>query len=251
MYGLPLGLQMLLDHSSLNSSDWSVLQLAYNAQGPYASATALAAAFDAGALDVLRYPRPASDSATAPLWTSMRRRGAARALETRAPPSTVPQGGDRFAVRDNQVSWLSWDLHIGYEIAAGITFHDIRFRNERVIYELALQDAYASYSGSTPIQALSQYSDAGWGMGYSNFMLIPGVDCPAHATFLNTSHFVDGASTTNVNAVCVWEHPEDVAIMRHYDQDFSAGEGFMFAAGVPKTVLVVRTTSTVYNYDCA
>lgn len=134
---------------------------------------------------------------------------------------------------------------------AGITFHDIRFRNERVIYELALQDAYASYSGTTPIQALSQYSDAGWGMGYSNFKLIPGVDCPAHATFLSTSHFVDGASNTNVNSVCVWEHPEEVAIMRHYDQDFAAGEGFMFATGAPKTVLVVRTTSTVYNYDCA
>ncbi len=38
-----------------------------------------------------------------------------------------------------QVHWLSWDLHIGHTILAGIYFNDIRFRNQTIIYELALQ----------------------------------------------------------------------------------------------------------------
>ena len=89
-----------------------------------------------------------------------------------------------------QVHWLSWDFHIGHTILAGIYLNDIRFRNERIVYELALQatssfiravyasimklhipsvllemlhsyysyccmqDAWASYSGAQPIQAM-------------------------------------------------------------------------------------------------
>lgn len=35
-------------------------------------------------------------------------------------------------------------------------------------------------------------------------------------------------------------------------QDFLNKDGFMFSAGFPRTKLVVRVTSTVYNYDyCA
>lgn len=85
-------------------------------------------------------------------------------------------------------------------------------------------------------------------MGYSGFTLIPGVDCPAHAVFMNVSFFVDGGSKTNLESVCIWEQPEDVAIIRHYDQNFFDGDGFMWVSGTPRTVLVVRTSSTVYNY---
>lgn len=38
-----------------------------------------------------------------------------------------------------QVHWLGWDFHIGHTILAGIYFNDIRFRNETIVYELALQ----------------------------------------------------------------------------------------------------------------
>lgn len=87
-------------------------------------------------------------------------------------------------------------------------------------------------------------------MGYSGFTLMPGVDCPTHATFLNISFFVDGGSKTSVHSVCVFEQPAGTgaAIARHYDQDFAAGDGFTWVAGYPKTELVIKTTSTVYNY---
>lgn len=47
------------------------------------------------------------------------------------------------------------------------------------------------------------------------------------------------------NAICIWEQPEDVALMRHYDRS----DAFTFASAYARTALIVRTTATVYNYD--
>lgn len=249
MFNLPVGLQMLIDHKSLDAADWSIIELGYNGQGPFASPAALGSAFNSGSLTVVNYPYPDNSNASSPLWSSMRRRGQPRPLEERSIPASIEQGGARYAVRGRQVSWLSWDFHIGYELTCGIKINDVRFRNERIVYELALQDAYAAYSGSMPIQALSQYSDGGWGMGWSEFPLVAGVDCPSYAKMLDTIYYVEGVAHVSKNAICIWEQPENVAIMRHYDNNFLGGSGYMFVSAYPRTALVVRTSATVYNYD--
>jgi hypothetical protein len=250
MYALPIGLSMLIDHKPMDDSKWKVLQLSYGGQGPFNSVQQLAAAFNRGNLTITKYSAPKKPTASAPLFSSMRRRGAQRPLESKPAPKVVQEGGPRYVVKGRQVQWMSWDLHIGFELIAGIRFNDIRFRGQRIIYELALQDAYASYSGTSPIQSLSQYSDAGWGMGWTGRALMIGVDCPAFATLFSTDFFVAGAAGSNTNNICVWEQPDDIAIMRHYDNDFWGGSGgYTSAAAVPRTNLVIRTTATVYNYD--
>lgn len=253
MFALPLGLSMLIDHKSLDSSKWKVLQLAYNGQGPFNSVDALVSAFNNGSLSIIRNTLPSSSESepdSDPVWSSMRRRGPYRPLETVRPPVTMNTGGPRYVVSGRQVSWLSWDMHLGYELVAGLRFNDIRFRGERIVFELALQDAYASYSGASPIQSLSQYNDAGWGLGWAGRQLMLGVDCPAHATLLDTHFFVKGKASTARNAICIWEQPDNIALMRHTSQDYYGGtDDYAFVAGVPRTTLVVRTTSTVYNYD--
>lgn len=250
MFALPIGLNMLIDHKPLDPTKWSVLELSYGGQGPFKSVAALAGAFNRGTLAITKYAKPAKPSTSSPLFSSMRRRGASRPLESNPMPRVVQEGGARFAVSGRQVKWSSWDLHIGFELIAGIRFNDIRFRNERIVYELALQDAYASYSGASVVQALSQYSDAGWGMGWTGRQLVIGVDCPSFATLMSTEFFVGGVAGSNVNNICIWEQPDNIAIMRHYDFDFYGGSGgYTSVAAVPRTTLVIRTTSTVYNYD--
>lgn len=249
MYALPMGLSMLIDHKSLDASAWRVLQLSYNGQGPFNSVAALADAFNSGKLSILNYPAPPSGTPAAPLWSSMRRRGNVRPLETLEPPKTINPGGLRYVVQGRQVAWLSWTMHLGHELIAGLKFNDIRFRGQRIVYELALQDAYASYSGASAIQSLSQYNDAGWGMGWSAKQLIPGVDCPAHATMVDMHFFAKGSVGTARRSICIWEQPDNIPIMRHYDKDWEGGSGYSFAAGMPRTALVVRTTSNVFNYD--
>ena len=236
----PIGLEFLINHKALDPAKWTILQISYN-EIPFKSVDDLSKQFNQGKLPIIKYPKP-QGSSEAPLWSSLRRRGAIRPLDTRAVPKIIEESGPRFVVQGHQVHWLSWDFHIGYELIAGIRFNDIRFRGERIIYELALQDAFALYGGYAAMQAQSQYNDAGWGMGWSSRTLIPGVDCPATSSYLDIDYFVEGKLGHSSRSICIWEQPESIAIMRHYD---GYADGFNFAGGWPRTALVIRFPSQV------
>lgn len=93
-------------------------------------------------------------------WSSMRRRGTVREGANLAMPSLVQPSGRRFVVDGWRVSWMGWQFHVGHTLRAGLVFRDLRFKGERIIYELGLQEAYASYSGYTPVQASTIYTGA-------------------------------------------------------------------------------------------
>lgn len=240
-YALPIGLEVLIDHKALDPINWTILQLSYNGI-PFKSVDELRLLFDHGRVPIINYPKPTSDE---PFWPTLRRRGPIRSLDQRSVPKIILEEGPRFVVQGHQVHWLSWDFHIGYELISGVRFNNIRFRGERIIFELALQDAYAHYGGYSAMQAQSQYNDAGWGMGWSSRTLIPGVDCPSGASFLDIDYFVEGDIGHSPRSICIWENPESIAIMRHYD---GYNGGFTFAGGWPRTALVVRFPSQVRHF---
>lgn len=242
-----IGLSALVNHTSLNSSEWSIAQWVYNGQ-VFNSSKDLQDAYDAGTLDKLSFPKPtSSDWSDKPLWSSLRRRGAEFPNEQRSIPIMVNPQGVRYSVNGRHVSWLGWSMHLGQSLQLGLSLNDIRFDSERIIYELSLQNAFAGYSGFTnPIQAASQYSDNGWGMGWDRHELIPGVDCPSSATFLPNDFYVDGTVRSVNRSVCVFEQPDNLPIMRHYEK---YDDDLKSTAGIPRTSLVVRTVATVYNYD--
>ena len=240
-YALPIGLQMLIDHKAIDPSKWTILQCSYNGI-PFKSIYALNKQFNEGKVPIIYYPKPQSSPPEVPLWSSMRRRGSMRPLGNKTIPKIIQEGGPRYVIRGHQVYWMGWYFHIGYELVAGIRFNDIRFRGDRIIYELALQDAYACYGGYSAEQAQSQYNDAGWGMGWSGRTLIPGVDCPASSAFIDVDYFVKGYLSHTPGSICVWEQPDNIPIMRHYD---GYGDGFNFVGGWPRTALIVRFTSQV------
>ena len=47
-------------------------------------------------------------------------------------------------------------MQVGCRPASGLRLWDVRFGGERIVYELALQEALVSLSGATPSQARSQ-----------------------------------------------------------------------------------------------
>jgi hypothetical protein len=50
----------------------------------------------------------------------------------------------RFTItHGNKVEWLGWSLYVGYVPSYGGRFWDIRFKGERMAYELSLQEAMA------------------------------------------------------------------------------------------------------------
>jgi hypothetical protein len=125
------GLQMLVDHLHLDSSNWTIKQLVYNGQGPFSNASDLQAAFDCGYICADCFPvrrcsvcshspaiaagcnlmskinirAPGASTPEQPLFSSMRRRGPIRRLDERPiPPIAPPPAGERFVVKGNQAS---------------------------------------------------------------------------------------------------------------------------------------------------
>jgi primary-amine oxidase len=108
---------------------------------------------------------------------------------------------------------------------AGVSLHDVRFKGERVVYELAMQEALAHYAGPDKEQTHSSYLDVT--IDFTQYNLIPGYDCPSYATY--------------TDAFCLFEFPKDYPMSRHRDYEyFHATQNIAF---------MLRSVSTVSNYD--
>nr|KAG5703724.1 hypothetical protein BaRGS_023013 [Batillaria attramentaria] len=93
----------------------------------------------------------------------------------------------------------------------------------------------------------SHLSDSAFGLGDAARRLVPGVDCPEHATFLSTTVYNSNGGTHSdelPNALCVFEHNAGVPLRRHRSDDGGHQYG-----GLVDYVLIVRTIIVEYNYD--
>ncbi|NWX59910.1 AOC1 oxidase, partial [Promerops cafer] len=241
----PAGLEVLLDHQDPDPRRWAVRQLWYNGRY-FGSARELAESHARGTLPLVRLPEPPAR----PLFSSYEPRGRfASGTPTEAHGAKVcePQGR-RYRLRGNRLEYGGWSLAFRLRSSAGLQLFDVRFDGERVAYELSVQEAIAFYGGHSPAAMQTKYMDAGWAMGASSYELARGVDCPETATFLDAHHLLDADGPVRFpHALCVFELPTGVPLRRHFDSDFQGG--FHFYAGLEGRALVLRTTSTVYNYD--
>jgi len=129
---------------------------------------------------------------------------------------------------------------------------DVRFRGERVLYELSLQDAQAAYSGDEKTQFF--YADAAWSLSMLSTSLEPGVDCPEGAHFLsavNWASLMDGGNAEldpsgaeHFWPICVFEWTEDHEIWRHMQNSNPPD-----VRGLFRRTVIVRSIATVGNYD--
>ncbi|KAH7309874.1 copper amine oxidase [Stachybotrys elegans] len=146
--------------------------------------------------------------------------------DDKSPPVTILPDGARyeFDPDQNYVSWMGFSFYVATG-PAGISLHDVHFRGERVVYELAMQEALAHYAGPDESQTYASYLDVT--IDFMNFNLIPGYDCPSYATY--------------TDAFCLFEFPKDYPMSRHYDwSSFHATKNIAF---------MVRSISTIGNYD--
>lgn len=67
--------------------------------------------------------------------------GEFRELETRFAPTSVELDGKRYKVDEENryVEYLGWSFYTGFTRDVGLQFFDIKYKGERVIYELSLQ----------------------------------------------------------------------------------------------------------------
>lgn len=57
---------------------------------------------------------------------------------------------------------MDFSFYIGYQRDTGLSLWDIRYKGQRVLYELGLQEALAHYAGQDPLQSGTAYVSKGY-----------------------------------------------------------------------------------------
>ncbi|XP_005429669.1 membrane primary amine oxidase-like isoform X1 [Geospiza fortis] len=232
----PVGLEVLVDHSSLDISEWAVSRVFYNGQY-YRDMVQLESAYMQGRISVEKVRKAPRDGD----FSSMKPRAPAAAP---FPLQFEPQG-PRYRVRNNQVLFQGWSFAFGMNPNTGPRLFDIRYRGERIVYELSLQEALALYGSNCPGGMSTRYLDGSFGIGRFAYELVRGLDCPYTATYVHR-HYLAETDTpkTNQNSLCIFEHDSALPLRRH----FSDSQSFYYG-GLRRNVLVMRAISTLINYD--
>lgn len=200
-YENPLNFDVYINHKGSDPSKWKVEQVVYNNQS-FTSADELLKAYNDKTLKISKIPAPSKEN----LFSSYQRRGDPQPPKPSRGPEMYEPDGKRYAVDKERVEYMGWEFEFRVDSINGIEIYDIRFQKDRLIYELSLQEAMATYTGYYPSQSYMYYLDGNWRLGMSSFELVPGIDCPKTSTFFNLTHMIGTPrAVTMKNAVCVFE----------------------------------------------
>ncbi|KAK3989769.1 putative copper amine oxidase [Cladorrhinum sp. PSN332] len=232
---LPLGLYFSSDVTGRDPSKWKLEGWLYNSIF-YETTEAFREAYRSEGFVKL----PPNDEG---FWSGTDQFGDVPARDTAHPPTLVAPAGNRFGVdhKEQYVEWMDFSFYIGFTRDVGMTLYDIRYKGERLIYELGLQEALAHYAGNDPMNSGTAYLDTFYGFGPFAFELAKGYDCPAHAHYLNSTFYVSETTHTHIDSICLFEYVSDFPMQRHTTSDY--------ISVTKNTYFVIRYVSTVGNYD--
>ncbi|KAM6452165.1 amine oxidase [copper-containing] 2-like isoform 1-T1 [Liasis olivaceus] len=232
----PLGLEVLVNHSSLNISHWELPKVFYNGQY-YNSLAELEKEFKAKRVIIAKVKLVSSDGGFSSLHP--------RTHPVRPGPFHHEPFGPRYNVRNNQITSPTWSFAFRMDVHRGLHVYDIRFKDKRIVYELAVQDAISIYGSNNPGGMLTRYMDTSFGMGRFSFSLVRGVDCPYSATYLDAVYLIETIKPeVRKNSICVFEQSVETPFRRHFSNLQS-----LYYGGLAGSALVMRSIVTIGNYD--
>ncbi|XP_061837673.2 retina-specific copper amine oxidase [Nerophis lumbriciformis] len=233
MYIHPVGLEMLVNHESVDASDWTVDKLLYNGQY-FDTVEELRDKYSAGSVRRIVYQEVADYGSLKPRNTPLQ-----------LGPLQFYAEGKRFSVSGNHVLYLDWSFAFGLSSLTGMRVFDVRFKEERIIYELSVQEAMSVYGSVTPGMILTKFLDSSIGIGRFAHELVRGVDCPYQATYVDTFRYIDVPAPVRYRrSICIFEHNFGQPLRRHFSDFFSNSYGGLVNSG-----LVFRTITAIGNYD--
>ncbi|KAM3597772.1 uncharacterized protein V6R79_008993 [Siganus canaliculatus] len=233
MYIHPVGFEVQINHESVNASQWRVERLLYNGQY-FDSVTELQQKYEAGRVNKIVFKESLDYGSLKPKTKTLQ-----------IGPQLFYPEGKRYSVSKNHVLYLDWSLAFGLSSVTGMRVFDVRFRNERILYELSVQEAMSAYGSVTPGMMMTKFLDSGIGIGRFAHELVRGVDCPYEATFVDTYRYFDvPAPLRTRNSICIFEHNMGQPLRRHFADFFKNSYG-----GMANSALVLRTITAIENYD--
>ncbi|XP_073539745.1 amine oxidase [copper-containing] 3-like isoform X3 [Phyllobates terribilis] len=232
----PTGLEILMNHKDLNCSKWSVERVFYNGEY-FESLSKLEEKYKKGQLKVVKLKMPHLENNIASL-------NSPKSSVSDIPMQYEPQGA-RYSVKHNQVLFQHWSFAFGINVNRGLRLYDIKFKGERIVYELSIQEAISVYGSNAPTGMSTRYMDGHFGIGRFSFPLVRGIDCPYFSTFVDSHYLLDSdSSVLNKGSICIFELNSGIPLRRHFST-----LGSSYYGGLANTVLIIRTIATLGNYD--
>ena len=240
----PLDFLVLVDVTSNDVADYNIDKLFYGGD-MFRSIEELVVSYDEGSLTKTKLEFPKLNKQ---LYSTLNRRGTLFPEEPLSPPLQYEPDGKRYSINGRHIEYMGWSFDVRMSTISGPQLFDIQYFEKRIIYELSLQDVAVMYSGNSPAIRFADYIDSIALIGSRARSLVSGADCPEHSTYLSALHVTEGSEDPfHVDrAFCVFEQNTGNPLRRHL-----AGTGGKrkFYEGLMDTVLVVRTITTVINYD--
>lgn len=240
----PLEFHLLVNLDGTDPQNYRIVQVSYNAQN-FNSLEDFVAKFEKGMLQKIhiQFPEVNED-----LYSSLNLRGVPFPKEPSRRPFQLEPDGKRYKISGQRVHFMEWTYHYRMSTTNGPMLFDVRFKQNRIAYEISLQEIAALTIGKIPLQQNNNFETSSGILGTASRGLVPGADCPEHATFLPARHLVEGSISSTVfqNALCLFEQETGKPLRRHHSFSKMAGK---FYGGMSDDVLVMRTILAVANYD--
>nr|XP_029135245.1 primary amine oxidase, liver isozyme-like [Labrus bergylta] len=206
MYIHPAGFEVQVNHESVNASNWKVERLLYNGQY-FDTVEELKQKYEDGFVKKIVYKESADYGSLKP-----------KHKHQQLSPQLFTVDGKRYSISNNHVVYLDWSFAFGLSSLTGARVFDVRFRGERIVYELSVQEAMSVYGSVTPGMMMTKFLDSNFGIGRFAHELTRGVDCPYDATYIDTYRYIDVPAPVRYhNSICVFEHNMGQPLRRYSD----------------------------------
>lgn len=220
---------------------WFVYDYYYLNQGPFANASALMEAYNSGKIRKFALPNGYRDTILDRHLPDRDDSQPFRRNSNMAPPRTYEPDGPRYKIKGHNVDWMDWNFDVTSGQLRGPGLYSITFKRMSIAYEISLNEIGVIYGSGASAQTNVIYTDSSYGIG-EYYGIVQTVDCPEHATLLETSHWDVYLSEPVVfKSICVFEADGENALWRH--------KGWDFEGGLRNNYLVVRVSATIDNYD--
>ncbi|KAJ8304308.1 hypothetical protein KUTeg_017891 [Tegillarca granosa] len=238
----PVNFFLLFNLDGNDPSKYRIEKVVY-AQQTFDSPEELVNAFTAGVIRKSSIPFPENNI----VFSYSHLRGSAFPKNNLRSPKQIEPDGKRYSINNNHVEYMSWSFDFRMSSISGPQLFDIRYKNERIIYELSLQEIVIFHSGHRPWIKFADYVMSGLLIGSHSRMLVSGLDCPSHASFLSSARIEEDLGLlVHTNSFCVFEQSTGLPLRRHYS--YSKKEG-QFYTGLEDIVLTFRTIITLFQHD--
>ncbi|XP_060580799.1 amiloride-sensitive amine oxidase [copper-containing]-like [Ruditapes philippinarum] len=220
---------------------WYIYDFYYLNQGPFPNATALLNAYQNGSLRKFTLPDGYRETVLDRHLPDRDTDQPFRRNSFLSTPRTYEPDGPRYIIRGYNVDWMDWNFDVTAGQIRGPGLFEVSFKGNKIAYEISLNEIALTYGSGSSGQTNVIYADSSFAIGNYNG-IIKSVDCPKHATLLETSHWEpSGASPVVTKSICVFEADGENALWRH--------KAYEFQGGLRNNYLVVRVSSTIANYD--